>query len=66
MFVLMLLCNFAKTSNNVIACFAETFQTEKNVLFTKKTGHTPDHGSVAFEGESQSPGLSMYIYSYVK
>lgn len=29
--------------NKVIACFAETGQTEKIVLYAKKVGHQPDY-----------------------
>ncbi|KAI0716028.1 clathrin heavy chain 1 [Cerioporus squamosus] len=33
----------ANVPNKVIACFAETGQTEKIVLYAKKTGYTPDY-----------------------
>ena len=32
----------ANVPNKVIACFAETGQTEKILLYVKKTGYTPD------------------------
>lgn len=33
----------ANVPNKVIACFAETGQTEKIVLYAKKVGYTPDY-----------------------
>ena len=33
----------ANVPNKVIACFAETGQTDKIVLYAKKTGYTPDY-----------------------
>ncbi len=33
----------ANVPNKVIACFAETGQTEKIVLYAKKVGHQPDY-----------------------
>ncbi|KAJ7224497.1 hypothetical protein GGX14DRAFT_425944 [Mycena pura] len=33
----------ANVPNKVIACFAETGQTEKIVLYSKKVGHSPDY-----------------------
>lgn len=33
----------ANVPNKVIACFAETGQTEKIVLYSKKVGYTPDY-----------------------
>ncbi|RDX54364.1 clathrin heavy chain [Lentinus brumalis] len=36
----------ANVPNKVIACFAETGQTEKIVLYAKKTGYTPDYVSL--------------------
>ena len=33
----------ANVPNKVIACFAETGQTEKIVLYAKKTGYSPDY-----------------------
>ncbi len=33
----------ANVPNKVIACFAETRQTEKIVLYSKKVGYTPDY-----------------------
>jgi clathrin heavy chain len=33
----------ANVPNKVIACFAETSQTEKIVLYSKKVGYTPDY-----------------------
>jgi clathrin heavy chain len=33
----------AETSNKVIACFAETGQTEEIVLYSKKVGYNPDY-----------------------
>lgn len=33
----------ANVLNKVIACFAETGQTEKIVLYSKKVGYTPDY-----------------------
>jgi clathrin heavy chain len=33
----------ANVPNKVIACFAETGQTEKIVLYAKKVGHSPDY-----------------------
>ena len=32
--------------NKVVACFAETGQTEKIVLYSKKVGYTPDYVSL--------------------
>ena len=34
---------WANVSNKVIACFAETGQTEKIVLYSKKVGYSPDY-----------------------
>ena len=36
----------ANVPNKVIACFAETGQTEKIVLYSKKVGHSPDYASI--------------------
>jgi hypothetical protein len=36
----------ANVPNKVIACFAETGQTEKIVLYSKKVGYTPDYISL--------------------
>ncbi|KAF7309605.1 Clathrin heavy chain [Mycena indigotica] len=36
----------ANVPNKVIACFAETGQTDKIVLYSKKVGHTPDYFSL--------------------
>ncbi|THH15617.1 hypothetical protein EW146_g4889 [Bondarzewia mesenterica] len=36
----------ANVPNKVIACFAETGQTEKILLYAKKTGYTPDYVSL--------------------
>lgn len=33
----------ANVPNKVIACFAETGQTDKIVLYSKKVGYTPDY-----------------------
>lgn len=33
----------AKVPNKVIACFAETGQTDKIVLYSKKVGYSPDY-----------------------
>ena len=33
----------ANVPNKVIACFAETGQTEKIILYSKKVGYTPDY-----------------------
>jgi len=33
----------ANVPNKVIACFAETGQTEKILLYAKKVGHQPDY-----------------------
>ena len=33
----------ANVPNKVIACFAETGQTDKIVLYAKKVGYTPDY-----------------------
>ena len=32
--------------NNVVACFAETRQIDKIVLYSKKVGYTPDYTSL--------------------
>ena len=36
----------ANVPNKVIACFAETGQTEKIVLYSKKVGYSPDYVSL--------------------
>lgn len=36
----------ANVPNKVIACFAETGQTDKIVLYSKKVGHSPDYISL--------------------
>ena len=36
----------ANVPNKVIACFAETGQTEKIVLYAKKVGYSPDYVSL--------------------
>jgi clathrin heavy chain len=36
----------ANVPNKVIACFAETGQTEKIVLYAKKVGYTPDYAAL--------------------
>lgn len=36
----------ANVPNKVIACFAETGQTEKIVLYSKKVGYSPDYISL--------------------
>jgi clathrin heavy chain len=36
----------ANVPNKVVACFAETGQTEKIVLYSKKVGYTPDYVSL--------------------
>lgn len=33
----------ANVPNKVVACFAETGQTDKIVLYSKKVGYTPDY-----------------------
>jgi clathrin heavy chain len=33
----------ANVPNKVVACFAETGQTDKIVLYSKKIGYTPDY-----------------------
>ena len=36
----------ANVPNKVIACFAETGQTEKIVLYAKKVGYNPDYAAL--------------------